>query len=85
MCSLAGTGNTHSTVLPSGKGGVVLKVLGVVPWRHHFALPFGVERDDMDHVQMVNNRNMLIASLLLLSLGIMPAYADGAGIEEETK
>ena len=39
----------------------------------------------MDHVQMVNNRNMLIASLLLLSLGIMPAYADGAGIEEETK
>jgi len=38
----------------------------------------------MDRVQMVNNRNMLIASLLLLSLGTMPAYADGAGIEEET-
>jgi len=28
---------------------------------------------------MVNNRNILIASLLLLSLGAMPAYADGAG------
>jgi len=38
----------------------------------------------MDRVQMVNNRNMLIASLLLLSLGTMPAYADGAGIEEKT-
>jgi len=35
----------------------------------------------MDRVQMVNNRNMLIASLLLLSLGTMPVYADGAGIE----
>ena len=48
------------------------------------ALPFGVERDDMDRVQMVNNRNILIASLLLLSLGTMPVYADGAGIEEKT-
>ena len=35
----------------------------------------------MDRVQMVNNRNMLIASLLLLSLGTMHVYADGAGIE----
>ena len=35
----------------------------------------------MDHVQIVNNRNMLIASLLLLSLGTMHVYADGAGIE----
>jgi len=69
------------TALPSGKGGAVLKVLGVIPQIHHFAFPFGVERDDMDRVQMVNNRNMLIASLLLLSLGTMPVYADGAGIE----
>ena len=38
----------------------------------------------MVHVQMVNNHNMLIASLLLLSLGAMPVYADGAGIEWET-
>ena len=37
----------------------------------------------MDRVQMVNNRNMLIASLLLLSLGTMHVYADGAGIEWE--
>jgi len=33
---------------------------------------------------MVNNRNMLIASLLLLSLGTMHVYADGVGIEGET-
>jgi len=49
------------------------------------ALPFGVEREKMDRVQMVNNRNMLIASLLLLFLGTTPAYADGAGIEGETR
>ncbi len=30
---------------------------------------------------MVNNRNMFIASLLLLFLGTTPVYADGAGIE----
>ena len=43
-------------------------------------MPFGVERDDVDRIQMVNNRNMLIASLLLLSLRTMPVYADGQGL-----
>ena len=33
---------------------------------------------------MINNRNMLVASLLLLFLGATPVYADGAGIEGET-
>ncbi len=33
---------------------------------------------------MVNNCNMLTASILLLFLGAMPVYADGAGIEGET-
>jgi len=38
----------------------------------------------MDCVQMVNNRNMLVASLLRLFLGATLVYADGAGIEGET-